>query len=242
MTSFLRRVASCRRLPATPEADVDPGQTATLLSIHVAQPGRSLSGSISAPELSSRKQKQQEGAFDSPSSTAPSSGASTPRRMRTAGAGLRARDFQHMALSFVAGGLLTYMCVGLMGQAGTRLGFISDRVLPAELATAPLCSDDRTVLPPSLGLSPMALGTQTHDAHAAPERLIVAVRHAEVCMHIRLSCMHTHSTPSAWLGVVSRRPRLPCSTWACVGSSLLLHEGRAFAAHGRLDRFVRRTK
>ncbi len=171
MTSFLRRVISYRALP---DAEGQAGQP--LLTIHVSQqPARSLSGSLSAPELSYRKQQldRDPESPGSPAARLTPSRDSSPRKWRVA----NMRHPQQLAAAFVAGGLLTYLCVCAMARMGARLGFLGPG-LPAQLAT-PLerCSGG---LPPAWGLSPLALGNQTGDAHATPDRLIVAVHHTEV--------------------------------------------------------------
>lgn len=185
MTSFLRRVASYRALPDTEEQAARP-----LLTIHVSQqPARSLSGSLSAPELSYRKQ-QQDRDPESPASPAERSSllplreGPPPRRTYSA----LMRHPQQLAAAFVAGGLLTYLCVCIMARMGTSLGFLGPG-LPAQLATpVDRCSGG---VPPAWGLSPLALGNQTGDAQATPDRLIVAVHHTEV----RVSRLH--SAPSS---------------------------------------------
>ena len=230
MTAFLRRVTSHRALSrASPDEEATP-----LLTIHVSQQpaSRSLSGSLSAPELSCRKQQHpqhphQDASRDleRPTSTEPLSRAACPRRMHAA-AMPSMRHARQLALAFIsggsierclicrillcqaseckslggprdascnfahdsctaclAGGLLTCLCVALLARAGARLGFIA-ATAPSELA-APLalCSrqhDAASGLPSGWGASPLTLSNQTGDAHATPDRLIVAVHHAEV--------------------------------------------------------------
>lgn len=106
MTGFLRRVVSCRRLPGN---DLEaPALDTPLL------PSK-LSGSFSAPELAHRQQQAHAGP-DSP----------TRHSLRRKMAGQpKTRNFQHLALAFLSGGLLTYLCTSLMGKAGSHLGFIS---------------------------------------------------------------------------------------------------------------------
>ena len=174
MNGFLCRIASYRGLPSTTDADSGLGQIAFPIYLRLSQVGPSLSNSLSAPELRKEQQQQQ----SSPASTPPSSRASSPRSMRTAG--LRPRHFQHIALSFVAGGFLTYLCICFMCATGTRLGFLSSPALPTATPAEPCTKDQRTALPSSIGLSPLALGNQTQDVHTAPDRLIVAARHSEV--------------------------------------------------------------
>lgn len=154
------------------DAETGLGQTPFPIYLRLPQVQPLLSSSLSAPEL--RNQQQQA----SPASTPPSSEASSPRRMRTAA--LRPHHLQHMALSFVSGGLLTYLCIFLMCNAGTRLGFLRTPAEPMVLPSLPCVADQRAALPRSIGLSPWALGNQTQDAHATPDRLIVAARHSEV--------------------------------------------------------------
>ena len=179
MNEFLRRVASIRGLPSTSDAEAGLGQGDSPNTFRLFPLKRSLSSSLSAPELGKQHQQLQQQQQSSPASIPPSSGASSPRSMRTAA--LRPQHYQHMALSFVAGGLLTYLCIWLLCNAGARLGFLSSPALPAGLPALPCRRDyQRAALPHSIGLSPMALGNQTQDAHATPDRLIVAARHSEV--------------------------------------------------------------
>ena len=159
------------------DAEAGLGQTASPTCLRLSQAKRSLSSSLSAPEL--RKQQQQR----SPASTPPSSEAASPRRMRAAA--LRPHHLHLMALSFVAGGLLTYLCIFLMCTAGARLGFLGTPAAPMALPAPPCVADQRAAPPRSIGLSPWALGNQTQDAHATPDRLIVAARHSEVAPSLR---------------------------------------------------------
>lgn len=102
-----RRVASCRRLASNdPEA---PDLESPLLS--------KLSGSFSAPELAHKQQQ---------ANTAAGPGLLTrisPRKMGPQ----KHKHFQQLALAFLAGGILTYLCTSLMGKAGAHLGFISSQ-------------------------------------------------------------------------------------------------------------------
>ena len=103
---FLRRVASCRRLTSS-DPEAPDLESPLLLS--------KLSGSFSAPELAHRQQQ----AYTGPGPLTRIS----PRKMGPQ----KHRHFQQLAVAFLAGGLLTYLCTSLMGKAGAHLGFISSQ-------------------------------------------------------------------------------------------------------------------
>ena len=92
----------------------------------------------------------------------------------------RPHTVRNLTLAFLGGCLMTYLCMHLKTRLDSsrlgRKGLTLPEQQPVEDAS----------LPASLGLSPMALSQQTGSAAAAPDRLIVAVRHGEVWT--RVSC------------------------------------------------------
>ena len=132
--------------------------------------------------------------------------------------GASMRHSQQLAAAFVAGGLLTYLCVCIMARMGARLGFLGPGLTAhAQLATPVLLERCSGGLPPTWGLSPLALGNQTGDVHATPDRLIVAVHHTEVIFWPL--CFYTERLRSAD----------PCKFFQCEPGNEVSIQCRGFA-------------
>ena len=86
----------------------------------------------------------------------------------------RPHTVRNLALAFLGGCLMTYLCMRLKGRLDSSKLGRKDLGLPEQPPVG------GASLHASLGLSPMALSQQTGSATAAPDRLIVAVRHHEV--------------------------------------------------------------
>ena len=110
----------------------------------------------------------------------------------------RPHSVRNFTLAFLGGCLMTYLCMRLKSRLD------SSRLSRKELGMSEQQPVDDVSLPASLGLSPMALSLQTGSATATPDRLIVAVRHAEVQAQQMFS---TLSPPSQ--GLLSRQKARP---------------------------------
>ncbi|CAK0786391.1 hypothetical protein CVIRNUC_009604 [Coccomyxa viridis] len=89
---------------------------------------------------------------------------------------------QHVAFAFIAGGLLTYLCVTFLGNTDAHLVFFSSGALFSPHA-ASACIKNETakaiIPPPGYALSPMASGNSSSGGVLASDRLIVAARHSD---------------------------------------------------------------